>query len=214
MLASLYICTIVRSLVLQDVKSGQCQLQPTSHLVVTHLQVHQQTLRVTNTTKASVDGEVKASSSDRYSIHPASFRLKPGEATELTVSLKLDFKFAQRRKAIETGQRDAFFIKVDKRNLREVSRITQSIAYDLPSRGFLLGRPPFACSLLGALFSTMPSASLPGMLMPGFPTILLFRRHILTSASSPPSSCTLMRRQRVSAMEAAAAAGHDQTGGQ
>jgi hypothetical protein len=69
-------------------------------------------VRLTNTTKASVEGEVKASSSDRYSITPSSFRLKPGEAAELTVSLRLDPKFAQRRKAIETGQRDAVFIKV------------------------------------------------------------------------------------------------------
>lgn len=81
------------------------------HCVVTS-QVHSQAVRLTNTTKASVEGEVKASSSDRYSITPSSFRLKPGEAAELTVSLRLDPKFAQRRKAIETGQRDAVFIKV------------------------------------------------------------------------------------------------------
>lgn len=85
-------------------------------LVVVHCvvssQVHSQAVRITNTTKASVEAEVKASSSDRYSITPSSFRIKPGETTEVTVGLRLDPKFAQRRKAIETGQRDALFIKV------------------------------------------------------------------------------------------------------
>jgi hypothetical protein len=76
------------------------------------MQAHSQTVRITNTTKASVEGDVKASSSDRYTINPSSFRLKPGEAAELSISLRLEPKFAQRRKAIDSGQRDAIFIKV------------------------------------------------------------------------------------------------------
>ncbi len=76
------------------------------------MQVQSRCVRITNTTRASVEGDVKASSSDRYSITPSSFRLKPGEALELTVSLRLDPKFAQRRKAIESGQKDAILIKV------------------------------------------------------------------------------------------------------
>jgi hypothetical protein len=71
-------------------------------------------VRVTNSTRASVEGDVKASSSDRYSITPSSFRLRPGESAELTVSLRLDPKFAQRRKAIDSGQRDAILIKVSR----------------------------------------------------------------------------------------------------
>lgn len=78
----------------------------------THTQAHSQTVRIVNTTKASVEGDVKASSSDRYTITPSSFRLKPGEAAELSISLRLEPKFAQRRKAIDSGQRDAIFIKV------------------------------------------------------------------------------------------------------
>jgi hypothetical protein len=79
---------------------------------VVTLQVHSRAVRITNTTKASAEGEIKASSSDRYIISPSSFRLKPGEAADLTISLRLEPKFAQRRKAIEIGQRDAIFIKV------------------------------------------------------------------------------------------------------
>jgi hypothetical protein len=89
----------------------QLGLYASIRAVVT-LQVHSRAVRITNTTKASVEGDIKASSSDRYTISPSSFRLKPGEAADLTVSLRLEPKFAQRRKAIETGQRDAIFIKV------------------------------------------------------------------------------------------------------
>lgn len=69
-------------------------------------------MRITNSTKASVEGDVKASSSGRYTVTPSSFRLRAGEAVDISVTLKLDLKFAQRRKAIESGQRDAIFIKV------------------------------------------------------------------------------------------------------
>lgn len=86
-------------------------LSANTRAVVT-LQVHSRAVRITNTTKASVEGDIKASSSDRYTISPSSFRLKPGEAAEVTISLRLEPKFAQRRKAIESGQRDAIFIKV------------------------------------------------------------------------------------------------------
>jgi hypothetical protein len=67
---------------------------------------------VTNTLKASVEGEVRPGSIDRYTVSPSSFRLKPGEAVELSVTLKLGSNFAQRQKAVEAGQRDPFYIKV------------------------------------------------------------------------------------------------------
>lgn len=85
---------------------------PSSCCHCLHAQVQSRCVRVTNATKASVEADVKASSSDRYSISPSSFRLRPGEAAELSISLRLDPKFAQRRKAIESGQRDAILIKV------------------------------------------------------------------------------------------------------
>jgi hypothetical protein len=84
-----------------------CRLAP--------LQTYTQAIRVTNATKAPVEGELRAASSDRYSISPPSFRIKPGEAVAVSIALKVEPKFAARRKAIETGQRDAFFIKVSLR---------------------------------------------------------------------------------------------------
>jgi hypothetical protein len=78
------------------------------------LQAQQQSIRITNTLKATVEGEVRPGSSDRYSINPNSFRLRPGDALELTVTLKLGTNFAQRQRAVEAGQRDPFYIKVGK----------------------------------------------------------------------------------------------------
>lgn len=72
---------------------------------------------MTNTLKATVEGEVRPGSSDRYSVSPGSFRLKPGEAVELTVTLKLGTNFALHQKAVEAGQRDPFYIKVGETSL-------------------------------------------------------------------------------------------------
>lgn len=83
-----------------------------SAAVLYFLQAQQQTIRITNTLKATVEGDVRPGSSDRYSVTPSSFRLKPGDALELTVTLKLGSNFAQRQRAVETGQRDPFYIKV------------------------------------------------------------------------------------------------------
>lgn len=77
-----------------------------------HDQAQQQSIKITNVLKAPVEGDIRPGSTDRYSVTPSSFRLRPGESTEVTVTLKLDSKFAQRQKAVDSGQRDSFYIKV------------------------------------------------------------------------------------------------------
>ncbi len=78
-------------------------------------QAYAQTLRITNNLSAPVEGEVKPSSSNRWSVSPASFRVKAGEAVDVAVTLKL-LKWAQKQKGVEQGQKDAFHIRVSETN--------------------------------------------------------------------------------------------------
>lgn len=68
-------------------------------------------MRFTNTARAPLEGEVRAGSSDRYSVSPSTFRLRPGEALDVAVTLKL-LRFGQRQKAAESGHRDWFTVKL------------------------------------------------------------------------------------------------------
>eukprot|EP00879_Flechtneria_rotunda_P013920 GHRR01014538.1.p1 GENE.GHRR01014538.1~~GHRR01014538.1.p1 ORF type:complete len:1054 (+),score=521.99 GHRR01014538.1:348-3509(+) len=74
-------------------------------------QAHNQTVRLHNTSKAPIEGELRTSSSDRYTINPSSFRLRSGDAQDITITLKLGNSFAQTRKAVTVGQRDPFLVK-------------------------------------------------------------------------------------------------------
>jgi len=62
--------------------------------------------------QAPIDGDVRSGSSDKYSVQPSSFRIKPGEFLDIAISLRVPAKFAQRQKAVEAGQKDHFIIKV------------------------------------------------------------------------------------------------------
>lgn len=79
-------------------------------------------VRITNTLNGSVECQIKAGASDRYSISPSGqVRLGPRESAELTIRLKV-LKFANRKKAIE-GHRDVFHIKVRACMLGSDSRV-------------------------------------------------------------------------------------------
>eukprot|EP00775_Hariotina_reticulata_P001932 gene1932-2262_t len=73
--------------------------------------VQTQTIRLTNPLRAPVDVDVRSGSSDKYSVHPSSFRIKPEEVLDIAISLRVPAKFAQRQKATEAGHKDHFFIK-------------------------------------------------------------------------------------------------------
>jgi hypothetical protein len=70
-----------------------------------------QSVTLTNTLKGPAEAEIRAGSSDRYTVSPASIRLRPGESATVDVRLKV-LRFANKQKAVEQGQRDAFHIKV------------------------------------------------------------------------------------------------------
>lgn len=101
------------------------------------LQAQQQVVKVTNVLKAPVEGDIRAGSNDRYTVSPSCFRLRPGESVEITVTLKLDSKFAQRQRATDSGQRDPFYIKV--RCCAPSSRILASykLAFNQPQHVWL-----------------------------------------------------------------------------
>ncbi len=80
-------------------------------LLTCPLQVYTCTLRLTNTLKGPVEAEIRVGSSDRYSVSPASLRLRPGESAAVEVRLRV-LRFANKQKAVEHGQRDSFHIKV------------------------------------------------------------------------------------------------------
>jgi hypothetical protein len=90
----------------------QPRASPLVVLPCTRTQAYSRSIRVTNRSKAPVEGYIKAASSDRYNISPGSFRLRPGEALDVAISLKVEPKFAARRRAVEVGQRDPVLIKV------------------------------------------------------------------------------------------------------
>jgi len=83
--------------------------QPPALLVTP--QAYTQTVRLTNTARAPLECEIRAGSSDRYSVVPSSFRLRPGEGADVSVTLKV-LRFGQRAKAVEQGQRDWFTVKL------------------------------------------------------------------------------------------------------
>lgn len=74
-------------------------------------QAYTQTLVITNTSAAAVEAEIRPGSSDRYSVTPSSLRLRPGEAQQVVVTLRV-LRYAKLAKAVEQGQRDPFHIKV------------------------------------------------------------------------------------------------------
>jgi len=74
-------------------------------------QVYTQTVHVTNTLKGTVEASVKSGASERYSVTPSTFRLKPNESLALEIKLRV-LKFANRQKAIDQGHRDVFHVKV------------------------------------------------------------------------------------------------------
>ncbi|KAG2447331.1 hypothetical protein HYH02_007660 [Chlamydomonas schloesseri] len=73
-------------------------------------QVYTQTLRVTNTLRGPVELTIKPGSSERYTVVPSTIRLRAEETAAVEVRLRV-LRFAQRQKAVEQGQRDAFHIK-------------------------------------------------------------------------------------------------------
>jgi hypothetical protein len=75
------------------------------------MQVYTQSLRITNKLRASFDISIRPGSAERYSVSPASFRLKPEETQLVEVKLRVT-KFAQKQKAVEQGHKDVFHIKV------------------------------------------------------------------------------------------------------
>ncbi len=75
------------------------------------LQTYSQTVTISNNLGATVDASIRCGSSDRYTVAPASFSLKPGHSCNVEVCLRV-LKYAQKRKAAEQGQKDVFHIKV------------------------------------------------------------------------------------------------------
>jgi hypothetical protein len=76
-----------------------------------HRQVYEQTVRLTNASAAPLEGEIRAGSADRYVVAPPRFRLRPGEAADVAVTLRL-LRFGARQRAAEQGQRDWFAVKL------------------------------------------------------------------------------------------------------
>lgn len=75
------------------------------------IQVYKQTVRVTNTLRSTVEATIKPGSAERWTVSPSSFKLKPGDSTDVELRLKV-IKFAARQKAQQQGQRDLFHVKV------------------------------------------------------------------------------------------------------
>ncbi|DBA92530.1 TPA: hypothetical protein ACH3X1_002761 [Trebouxia sp. C0004] len=73
-------------------------------------QVYCQTVTITNPSKATVEATLRAGSSDRYTISPAKFVLKPHQSIDIDVRLRI-LRYAQKQKAVQQGQRDIFHIK-------------------------------------------------------------------------------------------------------
>lgn len=65
----------------------------------------------TNNLRATVEATIRAGSPERYTLSPASLLLRPGQSSTVYVVLHV-LKFAARKKAAQTGQRDIFHIRV------------------------------------------------------------------------------------------------------
>ena len=66
---------------------------------------------IENRLNASVEATLRVGSPERWSLSPTSIILAPGQSVDVRLHLRV-LRFAQRRKATETGQRDVFHIKV------------------------------------------------------------------------------------------------------
>lgn len=75
------------------------------------MQAQTQQLVLHNNSRATVEGEIRPGSSDRYTVNPRTFSIRPNGQLEVSVTLKL-LKYAARQRATEAGQRDTFHIKV------------------------------------------------------------------------------------------------------
>ena len=106
-----------------------------------YLQTYTQTVTISNNLGATVDASIRCGSSDRYTVVPTSFSLKPGHSCNVEVCLRV-LKYAQKRKAAEQGQRDIFHIKVFPQDdgfplLRAEQAVFQPIAPFHCNDGFL-----------------------------------------------------------------------------
>jgi hypothetical protein len=74
-------------------------------------------VEITNNVDAPVELQIRAGSSERYTVTPQQLTLQPRCSAQVTIQLKL-LRFANKAKAIEQGQRDIFYIKVGWRPAR------------------------------------------------------------------------------------------------
>lgn len=74
-------------------------------------QTYTQTVKLTNHLRATVEANIRAGSPERYTLLPASLTLRPGQSATVDVVLRV-LKFAARKKATQSGQRDIFHIRV------------------------------------------------------------------------------------------------------
>ena len=75
------------------------------------LQAYCETVTISNLSRATVEASLRAGSSDRWTISPTKFVLKPQQSIDVDVRLRV-LRFAQKQKAVQQGQRDIFHIKV------------------------------------------------------------------------------------------------------
>lgn len=66
---------------------------------------------IENKLNATVEATLRAGSPERWTLSPSSILLGPKQAADVQLRLRV-LRFAQRRKAVEHGQRDVFHIKV------------------------------------------------------------------------------------------------------
>jgi hypothetical protein len=74
------------------------------------MQVYTKVVSISNKVTSTVEASIRPGSSDRYSVHPASLKLKPGQSADVELRLKV-VRFAQVDKAVQFGHRDTFHIK-------------------------------------------------------------------------------------------------------
>lgn len=73
------------------------------------MQTYRQTVTIRNTLNASVDATLRAGSPERWTLAPQHIVLKPLQSLDVDLQLKV-LRFAQKRKAVQQGQRDVFHI--------------------------------------------------------------------------------------------------------
>ncbi len=77
------------------------------------VQVYCQTITVENVLNATVEAILRAGSPERWSVIPSSLALQPKQTADIQLHLRV-LRFAQKRKAVERGQRDVFHIKASR----------------------------------------------------------------------------------------------------